>query len=95
MVHKISIQAFPRVLNPRKCLGQVRIPGERLEGRKRKKKKDQLAEVSRRRSLYSSLDELKEPALSSSESDEEFSEETDLEEEAAHMREKSTSQIKC
>ena len=71
MVHKISIQAFPRVLNPRKSLGQVRIPGERLEGRKRKKKKkDQLAEVSRRRSLYSSLDELKEPVLNSSESDE-------------------------
>ena len=52
-------------------------------GRKEKekeKKKDQLAEVSRRRSLYSSLDELKEPALSSSESDDEFSsEETDWE----------------
>ena len=42
-------------------------------GRKEKekeKKKDQLAEVSRRRSLYSSLDELKEPVLNSSESDE-------------------------
>ena len=37
---------------------------------KREKKKDQLAEVSRRRSLYSSLDELKEPVLNSSESDE-------------------------
>ena len=62
-----------------------------MEGRRRKKKrkKDQSAEVSRRRSLYSSLDELKEPALSSSESDEEFSsEETDLEEEAAHYERK-------
>ena len=42
-------------------------------GRKEKekeKKKDQSAEVSRRRSLYSSLDELKEPVLNSSESDE-------------------------
>ena len=62
-------------------------------GRKEKekeKKKDQSAEFSRRRSLYPSLDELKEPALSSSESDEEFSsEETDLEEEAAcYEREK-------
>ena len=37
---------------------------------KREKKKDQLAEVSRRRSLYSSLGELKEPVLNSSESDE-------------------------
>ncbi|EDL12645.1 mCG1036292, partial [Mus musculus] len=36
----------------------------------KEKKKDQSAEVSRRRSLYSSLDELKEPVLSSSESDE-------------------------
>ena len=42
-------------------------------GRKEKekeKKKDQSAEVSRRRSLYSSLGELKEPVLNSSESDE-------------------------
>ena len=38
--------------------------------RRKEKKKDQLAEVSRRRSLYSSLDELKEPVLNSSESDE-------------------------
>ena len=51
---------------------------------KREKKKDQLAEVSRR---YSSLDELRKPALSSSEADEEFSsEETDWEEEAAHYQ---------
>jgi len=42
MVHKISIQAFPRVLNLRKSLGQVRIPGERLEGRKRKKKRKKI-----------------------------------------------------
>jgi hypothetical protein len=42
MVHKISIQAFPRVLNPRKSLGQVRIPGERLEGRRRKKKRKKI-----------------------------------------------------
>ena len=40
------------------------------EIRRKEKKKDQLAEVSRRRSLYSSLDELKEPVLNSSESDE-------------------------
>ena len=40
---------------------------------KREKKKDQLAEVSRKRSLCSSLDGLGEPALSSSEADEEFS----------------------
>ena len=52
---------------------------------KREKKKDQLAEVSRKRSLCSSLDGLGEPALGSSESDDEFSsEETDWEEEAAH-----------
>ena len=42
----------------------------RRKEKKKEKKKDQLAEVSRRRSLYSSLDELKEPVLSSSESDE-------------------------
>ena len=61
----------------------------RRKKKKKEKKKDQLAEVSRRRSLYSSLDELKEPALSSSESDEEFSsEETDLEEEAARYERK-------
>ena len=54
---------------------------------KREKKKDQLAEVSRKRSLCSSLDGLGEPALSSSEADEEFSsEETDWEEEAAHYQ---------
>ena len=54
---------------------------------KREKKKDQLAEVSRKRSLCSSLDELRKPALSSSEADEEFSsEETDWEEEAAHYQ---------
>ena len=51
---------------------------------KREKKKDQLAEVSRR---YSSLDELRKPALSSSEASEESSsEETDWEEEAAHYQ---------
>ena len=56
---------------------------------KREKKKDQLAEVSRKRSLCSSLDGLGEPALSSSEADEEFSsEETDWEEEAAHYEKK-------
>uniref|UniRef100_A0A8C6H2P9 CCHC-type domain-containing protein n=1 Tax=Mus spicilegus TaxID=10103 RepID=A0A8C6H2P9_MUSSI len=54
---------------------------------KREKKKDQLAEVSRKRSLCSSLDGLGEPALGSSESDDEFSsEETDWEEEAAHYQ---------
>ena len=58
---------------------------------KREKKKDQLAEVSRRRSLCSSLDGLGELVLSSSESDKKFSfsEETDLEEETArYEREK-------
>ena len=40
------------------------------EIRRKEKKKDQSAEVSRRRSLYSSLGELKEPVLNSSESDE-------------------------
>ena len=56
---------------------------------KREKKKDQLAEVSRKRSLCSSLDGLGEPALGSSESDDEFSsEETDWEEEAAHYEKK-------
>ncbi|XP_036016769.1 igE-binding protein-like [Mus musculus] len=54
---------------------------------KREKKKDQLAEVSRKRSLCSSLDGLRKPALSSSEAGEEFSsEETDWEEEAAHYQ---------
>ena len=57
-------------------------------GRKEKekeKKKDQSAEVPRRRNLYPPLYEFKELALSSSESDEGLSpsEETDLEEEAA------------
>ena len=57
-------------------------------GRKEKekeKKKDQSAEVPRRRNLYPPLDAFKELALSSSESDEGLSpsEETDLEEEAA------------
>ena len=42
----------------------------RRKEKKKEKKKDRLAEVSRR---YSSLDELREPALSSSEADEEFS----------------------
>ena len=42
----------------------------RRKEKEKEKKKDQSAEVSRRRSLYSSLDELKEPVLSSSESDE-------------------------
>ena len=62
-------------------------------GRKEKekeKKKDQSAEVPRRRNLYPPLDEFKELALSSSESDEKFSssEETDLEEEAARYERK-------
>lgn len=57
-------------------------------GRKEKekeKKKDQSVEVPRRRNLYPPLDEFKDLALSSSESDEGLSpsEETDLEEEAA------------
>ncbi|CCD12801.1 unnamed protein product [Trypanosoma congolense IL3000] len=53
---------------------------------KREKKKDRLAEVSKR---YSSLDELRKPALSSSEAGEESSsEETDWEEEAAHYEKK-------
>ena len=56
---------------------------------KREKKKDQLAEVSRKRSLCSSLDGLGEPALSSSEAGEEFSsEETDWEKKAAHYERK-------
>ena len=42
----------------------------RRKEKEKEKKKDQSAEVSRRRSLYSSLDELKEPVLNSSESDE-------------------------
>ena len=42
----------------------------RRKEKKKEKKKDQLVEVSRRRRLYSSLDELKEPVLNSSESDE-------------------------
>ena len=57
---------------------------------KKQKKKDQSVEVSRRRSLYPSLDEFKELALSSSDSDKELSpsEETDLEEEAARYERK-------
>ena len=60
-------------------------------GRKEKekeKKKDQSAEVSRRRNLYPPLDEFKQLALSSSESDEGLSssEETDLEEEAVRYK---------
>ena len=42
----------------------------RRKEKEKEKKKDQSAEVSRRRSLYSSLGELKEPVLNSSESDE-------------------------
>ncbi len=58
----------------------------RRKEKKKEKKKDRLAEVSRR---YSSLDELRKPALGSSESDDEFSsEETDWEEEAAHYEKK-------
>ena len=49
----------------------------RRKEKKKEKKKDRLAEVSRR---YSSLDELRKPALSSSEA------ETDWEEEAAHYQ---------
>ena len=61
----------------------------RRKEKKKEKKKDQLAEVSRKRSLCSSLDGLGEPALGSSESDDEFSsEETDWEEEAAHYEKK-------
>ena len=57
-------------------------------GRKKKRKKDQSAEVSRRRNLNPPLDEFKRLALSSSESDEGLSssEETDLEEEAVHYK---------
>ena len=56
----------------------------RRKEKKKEKKKDRLAEVSRR---YSSLDELRKPALSSSEASEESSsEETDWEEEAAHYQ---------
>jgi hypothetical protein len=60
-------------------------------GRKEKekeKKKDQSAEVSRRRSLYPPLDEFKQLALSSSESEDGLSssEETDLEEEAVRYK---------
>ena len=60
-------------------------------GRKEKekeKKKDQSAEVPRRRNLYPPLYEFKELALSSSESDEGLSssEETDLEEEAVRYK---------
>ena len=51
----------------------------------KEKKKEQSAEVPRRRNLYPPLDEFKDLTLSSSESDEGLSpsEETDLEEEAA------------
>ena len=42
----------------------------RRKEKEKEKKKDQSAEASKRRSLYSSLGELKEPVLSSSESDE-------------------------
>ena len=42
----------------------------RRKEKEKEKKKDQSAEASKRRSLYSSLDELKEPVLNSSESDE-------------------------
>ena len=57
----------------------------RRKEEKKQKKKDQSAEVPRGGSLYPLLDEFKELALSSSESDEGLSpsEETDLEEEAA------------
>jgi hypothetical protein len=54
--------------------------------KEKEKKKDQSAEVPKRRNLYPPLDEFKQLALSSSESDEGLSssEETNLEEEAAH-----------
>ena len=42
----------------------------RRKEKEKEKKKDQSAEASKRRSLYSSLDELKEPVFSSSESNE-------------------------
>jgi hypothetical protein len=42
MVHQISIQAFPRVSNPRKRSFQGRIPGESLEGRRRKKRRKKI-----------------------------------------------------
>ena len=56
--------------------------------RKKKRKKDQSAEVSRRRNLHLPLDEFKRLALSSSESDEGLSssEETDSEEEAVRYK---------
>ena len=59
--------------------------GEFGRKEKEKEKKDQSVEVPRRRNLYPPLDEFKQLALSSSESDEGLSssEEMDLEEEAA------------
>ena len=62
--------------------------GEIGRKKEKEKKKDQSAEVSRRRNLYPPLDEFKRLALSSSESDEGLSssEETDLEEEAVRYK---------
>ena len=59
----------------------------RKKEEKEQKKKDQSAEVPRGGSLYLPLDEFKELALSSSESDEELSssEETDLEEKSSSL----------
>jgi protein O-GlcNAc transferase len=68
-----------------KIMSGKNTQGEFGRKEKEKEKKDQSVEVPRRRNLYPPLDEFKDLALSSSESDEELSpsEETDLEEEAA------------
>jgi hypothetical protein len=71
--------------------------GEFGRKEKEKEKKDQSVEVPRRRNLYPPLDEFKDLALSSSESDEGLSpsEETTWRRKQLVMREKGTSQIKC
>ena len=81
-----GLEPEEKIMSGKDTQGEIRRKEE-----KKQKKKDQSAEVPRGGSLYPLLDEFKELALSSSESDEELSpsEETDSEEEkACYEREK-------
>ena len=80
-----GLEPEEKIMSGKDTQGEIRRKEE-----KKQKKKDQSAEVPRGGSLYPLLDEFKELALSSSESDEELSpsEETDLEEKQLVMREK-------
>ena len=81
----MGLEPEEKIMSEKDTRGEIRKKEE-----KEQKKKDQSAEVPRGGSLYLPLDEFKELALSSSESEEELSpsEETDLEEKQLVMREK-------